>query len=197
MSNLVSRVWDDQEKITLLKDTYARDLSPKQFEVFCHIAGHSNLDPFKKEIYPMIVSKKLVVIVGIDGFRKTAHESGDYMGMDPIAVEYDEDGKIISAECVVYKHVHGHKCPFSAKVLFKEYDKRSGNWKSMPLTMIQKVAEAHALRKAFPNLGQMYMAEEVTSRDVSEEYDVTAVNEMLEKMDKPKKPKYKESKDDK
>lgn len=163
MSNLtVQNQWLEDDKIQLLKDTYAKSLNNSQFEVFCHIASKMNLDPIKKEIYGMIVGGRLVTIVGIDGFRKIAHETGDYMGMDPITIVRNIDSnKIMTANCTVYKHVHGEKCAFSATVQFEEYNTGKNNWKSMPETMISKVVESHALRKAFPALSQVYGEEEM------------------------------------
>ncbi|MEM2591539.1 MAG: RecT family recombinase [Thermofilaceae archaeon] len=49
-----------------------------------------------------------------------------------------------------------------ARVMLSEYDRGRALWKQCPATMIVKVAEAHALRKAFPlRFGGAYMAEEL------------------------------------
>jgi len=168
----VNNAWLSEEKINLLRQTYAQDLGDKQFELFCHIAQKMDLDPINKEIYGMVLAKKLVIVVGIDGFRKTAHKTGDYMGMDKTdIVRDDETNKIISASCTVYKRVHGEKCAFHAEVIFSEYNKGQGNWVKMPQTMISKVAESHALRKAFPALSNVYTPEELDKQGADFESD--------------------------
>jgi hypothetical protein len=48
------------------------------------------------------------------------------------------------------------------RVLLSEYNREKASWKVMPATMIQKVAEAQAFRKAFPNaLSGLYIPEEM------------------------------------
>ena len=42
------------------------------------------------------------------------------------------------------------KFPFVQRVRLEEYNTRKSTWATKPATMIQKVAEAHAFRKAFP-----------------------------------------------
>jgi len=48
------------------------------------------------------------------------------------------------------------------RVLLSEYNREKASWKVMPATMIQKVAEAQAFRKAFPDLlSGLYIPEEM------------------------------------
>lgn len=184
--------WLDEDKVKLLRETYAKDLNPKQFEVFLEVAKGTRLNPFTREIYGTVVKGRLVIMTGIGGLRQIAHRSGDYMGMDPINIERDEKGNIISASCTVYKHVHGSKCAFSSEVLFSEYNTGKNNWASMPQTMISKVAEAHALRRAFPDLADLYTDEEMDQakfKDVGGRVSQSA-NALFDEVEDVEAPEY-------
>lgn len=65
--------------------------------------------------------------------------------------------------CVVYiQEPDGSIREVSQKVLLSEYNREKASWRVMPATMIQKVAEAHAFRKAFPDLlSGLYITEEM------------------------------------
>jgi phage recombination protein Bet len=157
VSNLT--VWDD-ERIKLLRDTYAKQLNEGQFGVFLELCKSQGLNPFNREVYAMVIGGKLVQITGIHGLLKIAARSGAYAGMDDVTY-VEKDGKLLSATATCYKLVQGHRVPFTATVDFKEYTTGKGNWKDMPKTMLAKVARAHALRLGFPEVGAMYSEEEV------------------------------------
>lgn len=158
MSNLTVADWPE-ERVALLKETYAKSLNESQFKVFLELCRSQGLNPFNKEVYAMIIGGKLVQITGINGLIKIAARSGVYAGMDEIILAKDGE-KIVSATCTVYKMVQGQRCPFMATVLMKEYNTGKNNWSKMPHTMICKVAKAHALRNAFPEVGSLYSEEE-------------------------------------
>ncbi len=158
----------DDSQIKLLKETYAKDLNDKQFNVFLQMAQAQGLNPFTREIYGIVVGGNPVFIVGINGFRKIAHNSGKYMGCK-VDVSFDNDsGKPFSAKAVVKKLVGDRVGEFEAEVFFKEFAK-GNNWKSMPVQMIKKVAESHALRMAFTELQNVYeeSEREAMNRDVT------------------------------
>jgi len=61
----------------------------------------------------------------------------------------------------------------------------------MPHTMLCKVAEAHALRRGFPELGGVYTPEEMDQVDTAVESDRTKeINARLEDMETPEAPEY-------
>ncbi|MCI8469325.1 MAG: phage recombination protein Bet [Eggerthellaceae bacterium] len=67
------------------------------------------------------------------------------------AAVYKELGEtLIGAWAAVY--VDGFVEPVRVEVSLNEYDQHRALWKSKPATMIDKVAQAQALRKAFPDL---------------------------------------------
>lgn len=146
-------------EIDLLRSTYAKGLNDTELSLFLKQSEALNLNPFTKEIYGMIVSERLVLITSIAGLRKIAHQSGSYIGCD-VKVKMDGE-KLVSAEATVKKLVAGHVAEFRAEVMFKEYNTGKAQWVKTPVTMLKKVAEAHALRMAYPSAETLYEESEV------------------------------------
>ncbi|MDH5643776.1 MAG: phage recombination protein Bet [Gemmatimonadota bacterium] len=145
------------------------------------------LDPLKKPVHivPMYVEDKKtgakgmrdVVMPGIYEYRTTAFRTGDYAGQDePVfgpSVEFQ--GITVPEWCriTVYRIIQGEKCAFSNTAFYREeYATRGRNddhpnamWAKRCHGQLAKVAEAGALRKAFPNeLGGDMTAEEMTGK---------------------------------
>lgn len=131
------------------------------FATACHQHG---LSPFKKEIYLVGYGGKYSTIVGIDGLRAKADRTGQLAGRDDAKFDLMPDGTFKTAAqlvserkrpttctVTVYRAIGGMRCPFTKTVLFAEYcpANNSGNWRTMPFNMIEKCAEAHALRMGF------------------------------------------------
>jgi phage recombination protein Bet len=144
--------------------------------VFAITANQHKLSPFKKEIYLVRYGDKYHTIVGIDGMRAKAARSGLAAGKDDAKYDLQADGTYqtaaqlvqgkhypTSCTVTVYKVIGGIRCPFTKTVLFREYcpANPTNKWQSMPFNMIEKVAEAHALRMAF--------ADEVAGLNIEEE----------------------------
>ena len=141
------------------KDTPAAVV--KVFAVACQQHG---LSPFKKEIYLVGYGGNYSTIVGIDGLRAKADRTGQLAGKDDAKFDVMPDGSFkTSAQLLaekkrpttctvtVYRAIAGMRCPFTKTVLFAEYcpANNSGKWATMPFNMIEKCAEAHALRMGF------------------------------------------------
>lgn len=156
MSNLptvTSNKFSAQE-IDLLRTTYAKGLSDAELSLFIKQSEAMNLNPFTKEIYGMVVGGRLTLITSIAGLRKIAHQSGNYLGCN---ITVKMNGTVpISAEATLKKLVGGHVAEFKAEVFFSEYNTGNQNWKKMPITMLKKVAESHALRMAYPTVENLY-----------------------------------------
>lgn len=155
--------------LDLIKTQIAKDATPEELQLFMMMSYRTRLDPLMKQLYFIKYGGKVNYVTSIDGYRIIAHRTGDFAGVDEPKFDYDEKGQLTHCSITVYKIVQGVRCGFSAKVKFSEYNTRQNNWLKMPETMIAKVAEAHALRKAFPNdLSGIYTQDEMDQASESQ-----------------------------
>lgn len=148
-------------RLQLIRDTVARGAPPEVFSAMIEIARVRGLDPLAKQISVIQLGGTWQVLTTIDGYRALAEASENYAGQDAPVHEFNGD-KLISTSVTVYKIVQGIRCSFTAKVYASEYNTGKSSWARMPITMLTKVAESHALRKAFPSvLGGLYTREEM------------------------------------
>lgn len=147
--------------LALIKNNIAKDATKEEFELFIMMARRTRLDPIMRQLHFIKYGSNVSYVTSIDGYRIIAHRTNDFAGVDEPNFEYE--GKLLThCSITVYKLVQGVRCGFSAKVKFSEYNTGKQNWAKMPETMIAKVAEAHALRKAFPNdLSGVYTQDEM------------------------------------
>jgi phage recombination protein Bet len=161
------------EKIDFLRKHYAPEATPQEFEHFVEVAKSRGLRPDAKQIYFIKLGGKASVVLSIDAYRLIAQRTGLYAGISPVQYLMDEaSGKPISATITVKKIVHGHICEFSGTALYSEHNRPSKDpnkktlWDTMPATMLEKCAEAKALRKAFPEeLAGYYTRDEMEGSD--------------------------------
>ncbi|EAK8639456.1 phage recombination protein Bet [Campylobacter coli] len=175
-----------QEKIELIKKHFfPNNATIVEMEYCLNIANKYNLDPFLRQIFFVprraqikINDKKEWVdkiepLVGRDGFLAIAHKTGKFGGIRSYSEikqfprlnngkwEYIQD---LVAVCEVYR-TDSDK-PFVVEVAYNEYVQKretgeaTSFWTTKPDTMLKKVAESQALRKAF-NLSGLYSAEEM------------------------------------
>lgn len=151
------------DQITLLKKTVASGLDENEFKVFMHVAVHSNLDPFKKQIYAIKRGGKMTIQTGIDGFASLAARTGELAGMDAPVFSYDPDGRLVSVAITIYRLVQGQRCPFTAMAFVDEYYVDNNlMWKTKTHTMIAKCCRALCFRMAFPDeLSGLYTGDEM------------------------------------
>lgn len=171
------------EQISVIKQHVAKNATNDELVYFLQVCKSQNLDPFAKQIY--FVKRKMKVNdawvdqmsiqTGIDGYRAIAEQTGKLAGIDDAI--YDDGaneqtgiaGKPRKATVTVWKLVKGVKVGFTASARWAEYypgDKQGFMWNKMPFLMLGKVAEALALRKAFPkNLGAIYTNEEMQATE--------------------------------
>jgi len=149
--------WQSRE-LRLIRDTVAKNATVEEFKLFLYTANKYGLDPLVKQVWFVKYNKNDVgsIFTGRDGFLSIAHRSGQFDGMDTDAI-YSDDGGLEGAMCIIWRKDMSH--PFTVKVKLSEYSKGQANWKSMPETMIKKVAESQCLRKAF-NISGIYSPEE-------------------------------------
>lgn len=180
--------------LSLIKNQIAKDATPDEFNMFLMMAYRTRLDPLMNQLYFIKYSNsKPSYVTSIDGYRIVAHRTGLFAGVDEPKYEYQHE-ELSHCSITVYKLVDGKPYPFSAKVRLDEYDTGKNQWAQRKETMIAKVAEAHALRKAFPNdlsgiytQDEMEQAEHGTAKSREPKVEVVEVNESGE----PETPKKK------
>ncbi len=167
-----------EEQRAMLKQACSSvQLNDAQFALLVEVARRSGLDPFRRHIYGLIFDGKFTLLTGIDGFLAVARRNG-LAGIDDAQHTYDEKNKESQAypktsTITVYRRgPNGEREPYTATARWSEYRriKRDGqlmqNWRSMPHIMLDKCAEALALRKAFTeSLGGIYERAEFGEAD--------------------------------
>ena len=162
----IEKYWSlDQAKI--IKNTIAPDLTDDEFVVFAHICTKVNLDPLAKQIYAIKRAGKLCIQTGIDGFRLVAERTGKYSPGKDTEFLYNDNGFLVGAKVYVKKMTpDGTWHDVSATAFLKEYSSGKGLWATLPHVMIEKCAEARALRRAFPaDLSGLYTEDEMEQAD--------------------------------
>lgn len=149
------------EQLKLITDTVARNATPEELQLFLYRCKNLGLDPLKpgKIHFVKYGGGAGSIVIGIEGFRQFAHQSGLLKGIKR-GVLKDANGKLIGAWAEVYRK-DWTECA-REEVPLSEYNNGRALWKTMPETMIKKCAEAAALRMAFSeNLGGVYIDEEL------------------------------------
>mgnify|MGYP000482200160 CR=1 FL=1 len=170
----------DSQKLELIRSTIAKDLTPNEFNLFISIAKARGLDPVLGQIHAVVRGSgdkaKVNFQVGIDGFRLIAARTGEFAGREETAFDY-KGNQLEKAKVTVYRFVNGQKCSWTASAKWSEYfpgEQMGFMWKKLPETMLEKCAEAKALRMAFPSdlsglyePSEMDQAEKVTVKDIT------------------------------
>lgn len=168
------------------------DFTDEHLNQFMLMCQFNQLNPFLNEAY-LIGYKttdgdsEVAMIVSKEALMKRAEACPEYDGIEAGVIVrhpdgsteemegnyYDEEDKLVGGWAKVYRRDRNH--PIVAKVRLSEFNKGRATWKSMPGTMISKVAKGQALREAFPaQLGAMYTQEE---RTPIEDADATEILE--------------------
>ena len=149
--------------------------------------GFTAQDFLSKKVYAIPYGNSYSLVTSIDDARSNASATGDYAGSTGGEFTYKESGKIDTCSVTVKKFVKGLICDFTATVYFDEYDGKRNLWATKPHTMIAKVAEMHALRKAFPDTVKLYdVAEMPASATITvEATDTKFETEVVAQPDEP------------
>jgi hypothetical protein len=122
--------------------------------------GFTFKDFLEKNVYAIPFKDNYSLITSIDYARKIGMRSG-IVGVSAPTYE-EKEGQIINCSVTVKRKVGEYVGEYTAMVYFSEYSTGYNLWKTKPRTMIAKVAEMHALRKACPEeLSQAYVEEEM------------------------------------
>jgi phage recombination protein Bet len=153
--------------------------------------------------------RQMVPVIGIGGYRTIAARAGDYR---PGKAEIVFDERLKDKDCnplgishatvTVFKYVHGEWHEFTDTAHWDEFaplkerwednkptgkfylDPKKEGWRKMPRLMIEKCAEAKALRRGWPeNLASTYAEEEIDKHQV---IDLTPT-EMAERADQARR----------
>jgi phage recombination protein Bet len=166
-----------EEQRQLIRDTFANGCSDAEFAVLMEVARARRLNPLFRQIHfvQRWDSDKHRMVwaaqASIDGLRAIAQRTGLYQGQDePEFVEHD-DGTLKLCKVRVWRKDWPR--PAVGVAYWNEYvqttrDKHTGKlrptamWARMPHVMLAKVAEAIALRKAFPeDMAGLYTTDEM------------------------------------
>ncbi|KKC39550.1 recombinase [Devosia epidermidihirudinis] len=198
-------------QITLVQHTVAKDCNADEFNLFMEAARSYGLDPFRKQILPLVFGKnakdqskrRMSIVVSRDGLRVIAQRCKNYRPASEKA-EWETDPDLVGPlnpkgliSCTVYlwqqdsrgewfkvkgeaewdefapvtdewgENEQGQRKPTGRKTI-----DASGNWVKMPKVMLEKCAEAQALRAGWPDaFGGVYVEEEL---DRAKVIDATA-----------------------
>lgn len=169
--------FSDAEKNAIV-DTVAKDLIVPERNIFFYQCQALGLNPLLNEICAIVYrgangDRKMSIQVMRDGFLTIAHRSGKFAGIES-GVKEDDSGKLVGW-AKVYHQDFEH--PVYQEADMSEYaSDRNMLWKTKPKTMIKKVAESMALRKAF-NVSGVYAPEEM-ELEIAKDKPVQAEIEM-------------------
>lgn len=167
----------------------AKGASDNELKLFLYQCQRTGLDPLTRQIYCLFRSiknkdtqqyeRKMSIQTSIDGFRVIAERTGTYGGQDePVFIE--GENLPICAKVTVYRFRGDQRYQAAVGVAYwAEYVPQANQdamWRKMPHNMLAKVAEALALRKAFPqDLSGLYTSEEMAQSGQNEFVDVTSM----------------------
>ena len=182
MNNAIVKYDFDKEQLAVIEAQLFPTGTSKVEQAYCFsVARELCLNPITKEIF--FVSRrqkigdrwvnKVEPMVGRDGFLSIAHRTNQFAGIETTATIREipqlENGQWVVkrqlvAECSVWRKDTDK--PFTVQVAYNEYCQRTNDgaptrfWAEKPETMLKKVAESQALRKAF-NIHGVYSPEEL------------------------------------
>jgi len=153
-------------EVAVIQNTVAKGTSKVELAYFINVCKSVGLNPFVKEIWCYKDNKgNLLVFAGRDGFLAKAQVNPFFNGIrssevcknDVFSIDIAnnkiehkfglaERGVIVGAYAIVFRK-NGE--PTIEYVDFNLYNKGYNTWKTHPHEMIKKVAETHALKKAF------------------------------------------------
>lgn len=174
--------WLSQDEKKIIKAQFFPPNATDIDMIYCmKVAETFNLNPILKQIFFVERSAningqwitKIEPLAGRDSFLTLAHRSGKFASIDSDCTIKQtavlENGEWITKnELVATARVYrtDNDRPFCAEVEYSEYVQKTKDgsitkfWRDKPKTMLKKVAESQALRKAF-DISGLYSVDEV------------------------------------
>ena len=159
------------EEVGVIKNTVAKGTTDTELAYFLSVCKQVQLNPFLKQIWCYKdKSGNLLVFAGRDGYLEIAQRDTRWTGMlssyvcanDTFSMDVPagkvshsfpakDRGEIIGAYCIIKPK--GLEMPTVEWASMDEYKPKNASayspWSNTPGIMIQKVAEVHALKKAY------------------------------------------------
>lgn len=206
--------WLSQDEKKIIKAQFFPPNATDMDMIYCmKVAETFNLNPILKQIFfvervTYINGQKISKIeplAGRDSFLTLAHRSGKFAGIESECgikqkAVLQDDEWVNKNELVATARVYrtDNERPFCAEVSYGEYVQRTGKgeinkfWREKPETMLKKVAESQALRKAF-DISGLYSVDEVGENEdkddkrpqKSQTPKTQNLNELLSSSEKP------------
>lgn len=174
VSNAINEAYS-ADQIEMIQSAVAKDTTPQELAFFLSLCDRKGLDPFNKEVWCYKDHKgNLVMFTGRDGFLKMAQKNKDFDGMRSCEVcendifeanvatgeidhkvTFADRGRVIGAYAIVFKRGGEKTIELATFTDYYKGKKANGDliysspWNTTPAEMIKKVAESHALKKAF------------------------------------------------
>lgn len=155
-------------QVNIVKNTVAKGTTNAELAYFLHVCQSLDMNPLNKEIWCYKDAKNnLIVFSGRDGFLSKSQKNPLYNGLRSGAIREKDDYSIDIPNGVIEHKItkpqkergqiiYGYAIVFRLNgestveiVDFSTYNKPYSVWKTHPEDMIKKVAETHALKKAF------------------------------------------------
>ncbi len=184
-----------ERDVLLLRRQLWPDLTDQEIVYVLGFCRAHGLNPWLRQVYAFKYGGRLVIQVSIDGFRLIAERSGKYAGqLGPhwcgpdgrwTDVWTKEEPPAAARVGVLRTDFKEPLWAVARYVSFCRRDEQGrplGTWATMPDHMLAKVAEALALRRAFPQIGGLYTPTEL---GVTGPVQMTVEGEPVEETDEP------------
>lgn len=172
-SSALGEVAVTQDQVVLIKNTVAVGATDDELKLFFFECRRRGVHPMDRLIHFVKRQGKATFQCSIDFMRMQAEDTGLYRGQED--VEYGpigKDGFPEWARAIVKKKDPdtGEVYPNPSTAYWTEFypgEQLGFMWKKMPRIMLGKVAEAQALRKAFPRqFNNLYTFDEMQQADI-------------------------------
>lgn len=157
------------EEVAVIQSNVAKNTTATELAYFINVCKTMQLNPFNKEVWCYKDNRgNLLIFAGRDGFLAKAQKNHLFNGIRSCEVRLNDEFELDVPNGVIHHRIkkattkqRGEILGAYAIVFRKEgeptvewadmetYDKKGSAWKSHPEEMIKKVAETHALKKAF------------------------------------------------